>query len=512
MSESCYRWPMCDAGTMRAFTDADRVAMHDRAFAEHYRHASDHDGRYDGYFVTGMPMSETFCRPGCSVRTPRPSQVAFYPVPAAAYAAGLKPCPRCRPDMTYSAPEGASGDALGSRALRLIADGEIDRTGVGGLARRLGVTPRHVLRAVESAAGCGPLDVARTLRAHLAMLLLASTTIPMQDVAAAAGFTSVRQFNATIQCFYGTTPGALRSGGRRAEPSIREAGPLVLRCTLPARRPFDGAALFRFLAESALPDVEEFGETWYARTVRLPRAAGHLRVDVDARGRIMVKLSVLDPRDLAPLLFRVRRLLDLDADPARVSQALGQDPLLSPLVAAHPGMRVPGVVNLDEALIRGVVEAQVPTRSARTTLGGLVHALGDPTPWGLLFPTPQRIATDGRAVLRGPAGLVDGVVRLAEALAADPLAAHWGMRRTDLEGLLVRAAGLSPLAAEGVIMRALGDHDVLAAADADVRRGATGCGLPEQTAALLGHSVLWAPWRSYAGMLLWSAGRQDGGQ
>lgn len=472
--------------------------MADDLFARRYAQASAHDARLDGHFVTGLTMSEIFCRPGCATRTPRPSQVRFFPTAAAAHAAGLTPCPRCRPDATCAPPASAGADTVGTRAMRLIDDGEVDRTGVVGLARKLGVTPRHVLRAVEEVAGCGPLDVARAARAHRARLLLVSTTIPMERVAAAAGFASLRQFHGTMRQLYRATPVALRFGGRRRSPATAEPGPLVVWCTLPVRHPFDAASMFAFLSARAVPEMEQGTDHWFARTVRLPVGTGHVRVDSDARGGLLAKLTVSDPRDFAPLWARVRRLLDLDADPLLIDRVLGRDPVLAPLVAARPGLRVPGAVDGAEMLIRGLVERLLPTGTARTMLGGLVSALGDASPWGLVFPTPRQIAEHGRSVLRGPTELIDAVMAIAEALGGGELAVHPGVARRQLAPLWQRVPHVEPWLADYLTMRVVHDPDIVGAADPAVRQGVASLGLAAGEADLADRALLWSPWRSYA--------------
>jgi AraC family transcriptional regulator of adaptative response / DNA-3-methyladenine glycosylase II len=402
---------------VRAFTDADRILMADPEFSERYQRASAHDSHFDGHFVTGWPMSETFCRPGCSSRTPRPSRVAFYRTAAAAHAAGLLPCPRCRPDMTPLSSELTTGDSVAARGLRLIADGEIDRRGVGGVAKKVGVTPRHLLREVEAAADCGPLDVARAGRARLARLLLTATAIPMRDVAVAAGFTSVRQFNATIADLYRVTPGTIRFGPRRATSAAREPGPLVVRCVLPALRPIP-ASTFAAFTEEAVPEVEEGAGHWFARTVRLPHGAGHARIDLDGSGRMLARLTVADARDFAPLWHRIEQLF-VRSD------------------AAANAVQAPGATDQPEALIRAVVRRHAPTPVARTMLGGMVGALGEVTPWGRLFPTARAIAEGGAAVLRGPAERVDAVLRAAKAIASGEIDVNGGW---SWESLLHRHA------------------------------------------------------------------------
>lgn len=383
---------------MRAFTDTDRRLMADPLFAERYRRAAAHDSRFDGAFVTAWPMSESFCRPGCASRTPRPSRVRFYRTAAAAYAAGLVPCPRCRPDMTPPAPELTDSDELGSRALRLISDGTIDRHGVSGLARVLRITPRHVLRAVEETADCGPLDYARAARVHIARLLLTATMIPMRDVATASGFATVRQFNVTVLALTRATPGAIRFGPRRPVPGEREPGPLTVHCVLPTHRPVPGE-LFEALARRAIPEVESGSESWFARTARLPHGPGHVRVDRDGSGRLLARLTVVDLRDFVPLLHRTERLF---THPADAWQPGGPD--------------CSGALDTAEHLIRRVFERDTSADSARIALGGLVTALGDPTPWGTVFPTAATIARAGAGVLRGSEERIGSILRVAEAI------------------------------------------------------------------------------------------------
>jgi AraC family transcriptional regulator of adaptative response / DNA-3-methyladenine glycosylase II len=300
--------------------------------------------------------------------------------------------------MTPPSPELTTGDSVAARGLRLIADGEIDRRGVGGVAKKVGVTPRHLLRAIEVAADCGPLDVARAGRARLARLLLTSTALPMRDVAVAAGFTSVRQFNSTIVELYKVTPGAIRFGPRRAATGPREPSPLVVRCVLPALRPIS-AEVFAGLAANSIPEVEEGADHWFARTVRLPHGAGHARIDLDGSGRLLARLTVADLRDFAPLMHRIEELVVGSGGPAEAVQA-------------------PGATDPSEALIRAVLRRYASTTVARTMLGGMVAALGEVTPWGRLFPTARAIAESGPQILRGPQERVDAVLRVADALSS----------------------------------------------------------------------------------------------
>lgn len=410
MSEKCYRPTWCDTDGVRAFTDADWARMADPQFARRYRAAAGHEARRDGSFVTGMPMSESFCRPGCASRTPRPSRVNFYRTAAAALAVGLRPCPRCRPEMTPPTWGFLTGDGLGRRALRLIGDGAIDRGGVPAVAAALGITPRHLLRAVQSEADCGPLDYARAMRLRAGRLLLTATGIPMRDVAEAAGFATVRQFNSTVRTLSGTTPGSIRFGRRAVIPGERDPGPLVVRYALPTTRAVPAAQFARW-AEHAIPEVESGTAHWYARTVRLPRGFGEMRIDLDSGGRVLIRLSAAELRDFVPLAHRAEALVGLAAGDGGVAAAAG---------------------DLAEQLLRAEIARGLSPERARTALGALAAALGDASRWGTVFPTAEAIATDGRSVLRGPAERIEAILRLARAIHSGEIAVAAGWSRAAL--------------------------------------------------------------------------------
>lgn len=501
---------------MRTLSAADRAALADPLFAERYRQVAAREVRHDGRFFTGVRATGVFCRPGCAVPVARPDTITFFSSAAAAHAAGLRPCPRCRPDATSGSPQLDAHDGTASRALRLIADGAIERSGVAGLAATLGITSRHLLRAVEAEAGAGPLAIARTARAHLARQLLEGTGLAVKDVAVAAGFASIRQFNDTISALYHTTPTALRRESAQPESAQRperrdrqepnhESTALTLTVRLPVREPFEGRGLLRFLRDRAIVGVERGDDAGFARTVRLPHGPGWFRVTLDAHGLPNGELSVVDSRDVGVLLSRVRRLFDLDADPVGVDQVLTRDPVLERSVAAHQGIRVPGAVDAEEMVFRALIGQQISVAAARTSLGRLAGALGEHTPWGLLFPTAAAIAEGGRAVMRGPEKRIDAIVGVAEALAAGRLAVHVGCSRSELTAALTSLPGIGPWTAGYVALRVLGSPDVLLTSDLGIRNGARALGLPAEPAALSAHSRIWAPWRSYAGMHVWLA-------
>ncbi len=488
----------------------------DPVFAQRYRAMSSRDARFDGQFITGVHTTGIYCRPSCPAATPKPGNVSFYLTAAAAHEAGLRACKRCLPDAVPGSPEWNIRDDLAARAMRLIADGTVEREGVPGLARRLGYTPRHLGRVLTSELGAGPLALARAHRAQTARLLLAGTDLTITDVAFAAGFTSVRQFNETMADIYRTTPGAIRASARRrpdrpthaqAEPG--QAASLTLR--LPARAPFDGTALFTFLAARTVPTAESGDATSYSRTLALHHGPAVVTLTLGGTPtapHVNCEAHLADVADLAPLVARVRRLLDLDADAVAIDEALAADPALAASVRDAPGRRVPGSIDAEEILFRALIGQQVSVAGARTALTRLTDALGTPidaAPFTRLFPTAEQINEGGRQVLRGPVRRVETILATAEALASGSLVIDVGESREELEARLMALPGIGPWTAGYVAMRVLGSPDILLTSDLVIRQGAARLGLPSGARELAERGAVWAPWRSYAGMHLWRA-------
>lgn len=500
----------------------DRLS--DPVFAQRYRAMSARDSRFDGQFITGVHSTGIYCRPSCPAVTPKADNVTFYLTAAAAHEAGLRACKRCLPDAVPGSPEWNVRDDLAARAMRLIADGTVEREGVPGLAHRLGYTPRHLGRVLTSELGAGPLALARAHRAQTARLLLAGTDMPITDVAFAAGFSSVRQFNETIAEIYHVAPGAIRASARR-RPSIAH-GPITAGATtgaslslrLPARAPFDGARVLGFLGARAIAGMETTGADGaipsYCRALRLPHGPAAIRLTLagdDAAPAVECEADLADMADLAPLVARVRRLLDLDADAEAIDTALAADPALAASVAATPGLRVPGAVDPEEILFRALIGQQISVPAARTALARLTEALGEPVSVGgftRLFPTSAAIAEHGREVLRGPGKRIDAIVGAATALADGSLVIDVGESRAELESRLLALPGIGPWTAGYVALRVLGSPDVLLTGDLALRQGAARLGLPGDARELAVRGAAWAPWRSYAGMHLWESAHE----
>ncbi|GIT79569.1 DNA-3-methyladenine glycosylase [Leifsonia sp. LS1] len=486
--------------------------LDDPVFAERYRAMNARDSRFDGQFITGVHSTGIYCRPSCPAVTPKPGNVSFYLTAAAAHEAGLRACKRCLPDAVPGSPEWNMRDDLAARAMRLISDGTVEREGVPGLAQRLGYTPRHLGRVLTAELGAGPLALARAHRAQTARLLLTGTDLPITDVAFAAGFTSVRQFNETISEIYRTTPGGIRAAARRPTPAApSEGGGATLSLRLPARAPFDGRALLAFLSARSVAGLEAGGDTSYARALRLPHGPAVVRLSLTGTAEapaVQCDATLADVADLAPLVSRVRRLLDLDADAAAIDTALASDPALAPSVLDAPGRRVPGAVDAEEIVFRALIGQQISVSAARTALSRLTEVLGeriDLDGFTRLFPTAAAIAEHGHDVLRGPARRVASIVGVAAALADGSLRVDVGESRDELESRLLAMPGIGPWTAGYIALRVLGSPDILLTGDLALRHGAANLGLPSDPRGLGAHGARWAPWRSYAGMHLWRA-------
>ncbi|WJY41643.1 AlkA N-terminal domain-containing protein [Streptomyces sp. P9-2B-2] len=463
------------------------------------------DARFDGWFFTAVLTTRIYCRPSCPVVPPKPENMRFYPSAAAAQQAGFRACKRCRPDASPGSPEWNERADLVARAMRLIADGIVDREGVPGLAARLGYSTRQTERQLLAELGAGPLALARAQRAQTARLLVETTALPMADVAFAAGFASIRTFNETVREVFALSPTELR---QRARPGPRAtvAGALALR--LPFRQPLNPDNLFGHLAATAVPGVEEWRDGAYRRTLHLPY--GHGIVALSPRpDHIDCRLSLTDLRDLAGAIARCRRMLDLDADPEAVDGLLREDPRLAPLVDKAPGRRVPRTVDADEFAVRAVLGQQVSTAAARTHAGRLVRAHGeqvDDPDGGLshLFPSAAALAgldPEQLAMPRTRRATLTGVIA---ALGSGALQLGVGSDRDAARAQLAALPGIGPWTVECIAMRALGDPDAFTPADLGLRRAAAGLGLPHTPAALIRHSAFWRPWRAYAVQYLWA--------
>jgi AraC family transcriptional regulator of adaptative response / DNA-3-methyladenine glycosylase II len=453
------------------------------------------DPRFDGWFFIAVRTTGIYCRPSCPA-TPRQRNVSFFPSAAASQRAGYRACKRCRPDASPGSPEWNHRGDLAGRALRLIADGVIDREGVPGLAARVGYSERQLHRTLVAEVGAGPLALARAQRAQAARVLLETTELPVTDVAFAAGFASVRQFNDTVRGVFATTPSGLRAARRLGTSG--EAGTVTLR--LPYREPMDVRGVLDYLGAHAVPGVETYEDGTFSRVLRAPSGPALVRVSA-GESAALCSVRLADNRDLVAVVARVRRLLDLDADPVAADAVLAADPRLAPLVRKRPGLRSPGTVDGFETAVGTVVGQQVSVAGARTVLGRIVAEHGEPAFAGewRLFPSPEALAAADPATLPVPRARGRCLQALAQATAEGRLELDPGADRDDVRARLLELPGIGPWTADYLRMRAIADPDVLLASDLVVRRAAADLDLD-----LADGAPQWAPWRSYATHHLWA--------
>jgi AraC family transcriptional regulator of adaptative response / DNA-3-methyladenine glycosylase II len=464
-------------------------------FERCYRFMQSRDPRYDGFFVVAVTSTGVYCRPSCPARLPSRRNVRLLPSAAAAQEEGFRACKRCDPDAAPGSPAWNRRADVAGRAVRLIADGAVDREGVGGLAARLHFSERQLNRILVSELGAGPVALARAQRAQTARTLIQSTDLPFGQVATGAGFRSVRQFNDTVRAVYARTPTELRRRGGSRRPA---SGAIQLR--LPFREPFDGDSLIAFLAERAVPGVEEVDGSTYRRSLALEHGAGIVSLTPAARF-VRCELRLEDLRDLTAAVARSRRLLDLDADPVSISSQLGQDGPLAPLVRERPGLRVPGCVDGFELAVRAIVGQQVSVPAARTVLGRLAAAYGEPLPEpdGALthrFPGATALADADPGALPFPRTRASALRSLSRLSMEGELSLDAGSDSAEALAVLSEIRGVGPWTANYVAMRALGDPDVFLPGDVGVRHALARLGADTS-------GERWRPWRSYAVMHLW---------
>jgi AraC family transcriptional regulator, regulatory protein of adaptative response / DNA-3-methyladenine glycosylase II len=536
-----------------AVRSSEIVADHDRC----YLAVLSRDSRFDGTFFTAVRTTGIYCRPSCPTPVlPKARNVDFYPSAAAAQRAGFRACKRCRPDATPGSPEWNSRADLVGRALRLIADGVIDRVGVGGLANQLAVSERHLVRLLQSEVGAPPLALARAQRAQTARVLIETTELPLGQVAFASGFASIRQFNDTIREVFASSPTDLRAAHAKRRLGLG-SGRSTITVRLPVRQPFAFAPLLRFLEMRALPGIEtiRFVESNLLQTKGSPPSSGVTTIPVpfltpvaDVRpkdaerapsnnaatyarslflpnGPAVVELLLSDDgvlatfhlSDLADLqagIARCRRLLDLDADPLVIDHALAADPSLAPLVKATPGRRSPGAVDPHELCVRAVLGQQVSVAAARTLAARLVDRFGAPSPFGVdgitrMFPLDSVMAEQDPATIGIPMARARALVGFSDALATGKISLDAGVDREEAVKAMEELPGIGPWTASYVCMRSLSDPDVFLATDLAVRQGAARVNLPSEQKPLDAHAQAWRPWRSYATHHLWGSLSMD---
>jgi AraC family transcriptional regulator of adaptative response / DNA-3-methyladenine glycosylase II len=496
-------------------------ALHPDAYA---RALDARDPRFDGVFFVGIITTRVYCRPVCPARVAYHDHRRFFNSAAAAERAGFRPCLRCRPEL---APGLALVDAvsrLAHQAAQRISAGGLNGRSVADLAGELGVSDRHLRRALEHEIGVSPLELAQTHRLLLAKRLLADSSLSITQVAFASGFQSLRRFNSAFREQYRMSPGALRRGVNPRSPTpASAAGEEMLRLTLAYRAPFAWSALLGFLQGNAIPGVELVAGYRYGRTVRIGNHSGFILAEnaVPRAGsvgplpgpHILVEISTSLLPVLMPLISRLRRLFDLDAEPTVVDNHL-EEGGLGALVAKRPGVRLPGVFDGFEIALRALLGGSGRTgESAKALPGRIAQALGEPIKTGIpelthLTPTAKDILQAGaeRLTLLGvPPGRSACIIRLAQSLASGTLRLEPGGDPDATRRALLEIDGISERLATKILMRTLYWPDAFPVSDRALQRAAG----VATASALCERAERWRPWRAYAAVHLWLEAAAD---
>jgi AraC family transcriptional regulator, regulatory protein of adaptative response / DNA-3-methyladenine glycosylase II len=460
------------------------------------------DPRFDGKFFIAVTSTGIYCRPICPVRSPKRDNIRYYPTAAAAAAAGYRPCLRCRPEAAPGTPAWQGTSAVVQRGLRLIEDGVLDEGSVDELAERLGIGTRHLHRLFVQHVGASPLVVAQTRRLHFAKHLLDETQLPITEIALAAGFGSVRRFNSAFHQTYGRAPREFR---RQRFQNSHVENEVVLRLSF--RPPYDWEQVSDFLLKRAVPGLEHVDECEYSRTVAIEDSHAIISVRPMA-GEDALELRVRNATASALLQVTssVRRMFDLAADPAKITVALGSDPLIGQLVKNRPGLRIPGAWDGFECAVRAILGQQVSVSVGSTLVRRLVMRFGrriSPPHEALthLFPRPADLAHVNLGVVGIPKARAHALQALALATARGELT--FNRSASETAEALAALPGIGKWTAEYVALRALYEPDAFPASDLVLRRAAAMNGTPLTARTLEQRANAWRPWRGYAAMHIW---------
>jgi AraC family transcriptional regulator of adaptative response / DNA-3-methyladenine glycosylase II len=473
-----------------------------------YRAIETRDRRFDGRLFVAVTTTGIYCRPFCPAPTPKRQNVRFFPTAAAAQEAGFRPCLRCRPETSPDLAFWRGSSNTVSRALALIEAGALDDANVETLADRLGLGERQLRRLFQQHLGASPIAIAQTRRILLAKQLIQDTRLPMAEVAAAAGFGSIRRFNETFQQLYRRPPKALRRAGVVDQP-VAASGAVTVK--LGFRPPYDWDAILAFLRARAIPGIEVVSDGRYARTIAIGNDRAVVAVEPAASNCLRATVRVANLRILPAIIARARRVFDLAADPVTIGAHLSQDPRLAPYIAARPGLRVPGAWDGFELAVRAILGQQITVAAATRLAGQLVARFGEKVTLfeqdlTHVFPTPRQLAEADLAVIGMPNPRRLALSALAAAVAADP---HIFGPSQSLDAAITRLrslAGIGEWTAQYIAMRELREPDAFPAADIGLLRAMRDRnGVRPSPVALLAHAEQWRPWRAYAALHLWAS-------
>lgn len=467
------------------------------------------DPRFDGLFFTAVTSTGIYCRPVCPAPVPKRENVSYYRNAAAAESAGFRPCLRCRPELSPGDDGWNRGDATVARALRLIEQGALADAPLATLAGRVGLGERQLRRLFVDRLGAAPLGVHATRRLLFAKQLLTETGLPITEVAMAAGFGSLRRFNTTFREAYRMAPRELRK-----LPRSQDDRGLSLR--LGYRPPYDLESMLDFLRTRAMPGVEVVDGKSYARVIEpaadaSSRTPGWLRVSAWPGGGHALRLELhhVGSARLFPIVTRLRRMFDLDADPRTIAAALSADPKLHPLLDKRPGLRLPGGWDGFEIAVRAVLGQQISVARARTLATRLAHQYGQrlDTPFGpgleYVFPPATALVDADLSMIGLTRARAETIRTVARAVLDGRVDFQPERTLEDFVERWVALPGIGPWTAQYIAMRALGHPDAFPAGDLILRRVASDDDTALTTRALEARAEVWRPWRAYSVIHMW---------
>ena len=470
-----------------------------------YRAVQARDARYDGRFFTCVITTGIYCRPICPARPPQLKNCTFVPTAAAAQSAGYRPCLRCRPESSPELDAWRGTEATVSRALKLIETGALDDADITSLADRLGIGERQLRRLFSRHIGAAPITVAQTRRVLLAKQLIHQTDLSMIEIALASGFGSVRRFNETFQRMYNRPPSELRRRKTAGSPAPE------ITILLPYRPPYDWATMINFLKTRAITGLEVVTDESYIRAIEFDDIVGSIQVaHVPEHASLRVTVRIPRLNVLPTIIARIRRQFDLGAEPAAIASVLSADPVLAPLVAARPGLRVPGGWDGFEVAVRAVLGQQITVVGATKLATRIVSRLGTPIAEqtgqpGLthVFPRPEQFSEQSLAGIGMPTARVNCLIALAEAARSEP---RFFDPRSDLAETITHlrmVPGIGEWTAQYIAMRAIGESDAFLAGDVGLQSKFILHGRRPTADQLLARAESWRPWRAYATLHLW---------
>jgi AraC family transcriptional regulator, regulatory protein of adaptative response / DNA-3-methyladenine glycosylase II len=484
-----------------------------------YRALQSRDARFDGRIFVGVTSTGIYCRPICSARTPKFENCRFFPSAAAAQEAGFRPCLRCRPEAAPGIASWRGTSNTVARGLALIAEGALDsgEAGVEALAERLGVGGRQLRRLFQQHLGTTPVAVAQTNRILFAKQLIHQTRLPMADIALAAGFGSVRRFNEVFLRLFHRPPSSLRRRASSPTASASETG-VTLRLTY--RPPYDWDCILEFLRARAIKGIERVEQGRYMRTVLEGGSQGTVEVShAPQLNSLSVRVCFPELHLLPVIVARVRRVFDLDADVSTIGRHLAVDPFLAPLIAKHPGLRVPGAWDGFELAVRAILGQQITVELARQLAGSLVALCGKPMPsierapndLAYTFPTPGQLLATNLSSLKMPGSRKRTLLALAEVVSRNPKLFEPFHNIDAAVARLREIPGIGDWTAHYIALRALRETDAFPASDVGLlRRVATAQRERPTPEKLLFLAEPWRPWRGYAAQHLWTADSASG--